>query len=440
MQSNLHQFFTYWQRDHDDIVFRAWSRIMHGIPKLSDIAQSVPEVDAFAPISEIVIQFNEKPELVALPVTENGATIGIVRKGRLFQILSRAFALEVYSRRPIGSLLDAHSVQMDPDMDIHSALGALLKADPSLETDAILLISQNVCRGIVPVSTLLINISENQSRLLSTLESLTERIRHEVQKAAQIQQALLPASSFHFPGVRIAAGLKTCTEIGGDFFDYFAIDSKRLCLVIADVSGHGVQAGMVTTAAKASLHSLATNGITTPSLLLSNMNEAIRATANQTLLMTCFIAVIRPEERVMHYANAGHNFPFLCRKGPRTVEMLPSPPGFPLGFDENAVLGEQTVALDPGDCVVLYSDGINECSNGVEDFGYGRFKDCLQQLEEQPLEEWVRYVMTSLAHFRGHEPYDDDITLVAVRFEDRGMQYAGKAAAPALTAPVEKYS
>ena len=102
--------------------------------------------------------------------------------------------------------------------------------------------------------------------------------------------------------------------------------------------------------------------------------------------------------------------------------MLESPPCFPLGFDEKAVFKEQTAAFVPGDTVVLYSDGINECSNGNEDFGYARFEDCLRNLAGQPLEEWVRQVLNSLSRFKGHEQFDDDVTLVAVRFEDPVIQ------------------
>jgi serine phosphatase RsbU (regulator of sigma subunit) len=391
---------------------------MHHIPKLIDIAQSVAEVDASTPILAVKDLFAEKPELIALPVTENGVMKGIVRRGYLFQVLSRAFALEVYSRQPIGSLLDAHNVFLDPGMDIHSALASLLEADPGLETDVIALISGSSCCGIIPISTFLMSISKNQEKLYNTLNSLTLRMRDEVQKAAQIQQALLPSCNFEFPGVCIAAELRTCTEVGGDFFDYFAIDKERLCLFIADVSGHGVQAGMVTTAAKASLHALVRNGIATPGLLLSNMNEVIRATAKQTLLMTCFVAIVDLNEKLIWYANAGHNYPYLCRNDSQSLVMLESSPCFPLGFDEKAVYREQKIPFSPGDTAVLYSDGINECSNGKEDFGYARFEECLRNISKQSLEEWVRQVMNSLSRFKGHEQFDDDVTLVAVRHED----------------------
>jgi serine phosphatase RsbU (regulator of sigma subunit) len=413
---------------------------MHHIPKLMDIAQPVASVDASTPIISVMDLFAEKPELMALPVTEKGVMAGIVRKGHLFKVLSRAFALEVYSRRPIGSLLDEHSVLLDPGMDIHSALASLLKADPALETDVIALVSENTCQGIIPVSALLMSISESQTKLFNTLNNLTLRMRDEVQKAAQIQQALLPSRTFKFPGIGLAAELKTCTEIGGDFFDYFAIDRERLCLFIADVSGHGVQAGMVTTAAKASLHTLARNGITTPSLLLSNMNEAIRATAKQALLMTCFVAIINLKEKIIWYANAGHNYPYICRKHPQSVEMLTSPDCFPLGFDEKAVFKEQTASFVQGDTVVLYSDGINECSDGNEDFGYARFEDCLRNLAEQPLEEWVRRVLDSLSRFRGHEQFDDDVTLVAVRYEDPIKQSSEELTTPISMASRENCS
>jgi phosphoserine phosphatase RsbU/P len=398
---------------------------MHDIPKLLDIAYTAPIIEASTPTASVMDRFSKNSDLIALPVTENGVLIGIVRKSQLYEALSKAFALEIYSRRPIRTLLDRHPIYMNPDLDIHSALALLLQMDPLLEADSITIVSGRECRGIVSVSSLMMSISQNQSRLLRMLENLTARIRDEVEKAAQIQQVLLPSRIFSFPGIELAADLKTCTELGGDIYDYFLIDHDRLCLVVADVSGHGVQAGMMTTATKASLHTLVRQGITTPGLLLSGMNGAILATTGQTLMMTCIVAIISLGDRQIRYANAGHNFPYLYRKCSRGVEMLQSSPCFPLGFDANSLYEENTVEFSPGDTLVIYSDGVPECSNGSDNYGYKRFENCLSSLAEQSPGECVNRILKSLSEFRGNEGFEDDVTMVVARFKDTKMQDLG---------------
>jgi phosphoserine phosphatase RsbU/P len=398
---------------------------MHDIPRLLDIAYKAPIIESSTPTASVMHLFGMDSDLIALPVTENGVLIGIVRKSQLYQALSKAFALDIYSRRPIHTLLDKSPIYMDPELDIHSALATLLQMDPLLEADSITIVSGGKCRGIVSVSSLMMSISQNQSQLLHMLENLTARIRDEVNNAAQIQQALLPSRIFSFPGIELAADLKTCTELGGDIYDYFLIDRDRLCLVVADVSGHGVQAGMMTTATKASLHTLVRQGITTPGLLLSGMNGAILATTGHTLLMTCIVAIISLEDRQIRYANAGHNFPYLLRKDTHDIEMLQNSPCFPLGFDANSLYEENTVEFSPGDALVLYSDGVPECSNGSDDYGYKRFENCLSSLAEQSPSHCVNQILKFLSEFRGNEGFEDDVTLVVARFEDTEMQNSG---------------
>jgi phosphoserine phosphatase RsbU/P len=387
------------------------------MPTLADIVRPVPAASPILLVREVVAQFRRDPSLLGLPVVENGSFIGLIRKNSFFRTLSRPFALELYSRRQLRELLEKQPICMAPEMDIHQALANLLTIDPALETDCFAVVSANRCLGVVAVSDLMMRISREQTRLLNALEELSCRIRDEVAKAARIQQALLPPRSFLFPGIELAAELVTSTEIGGDFYDYFVVDDRRLGLIIADVSGHGVQAGMVTTAAKASLHALVRQGITTPSALLKALNSAIMATVRQNLLMTCLVAVIDKAEQCILFANAGHNFPYLHRAATNSLEMLQEAVGFPLGFDAEGAYPEHVVPFAPGDTFVLYSDGINECVNGTEDFGLARFEACLTTATHKSAQELVDEVLAALRQHKADERFDDDVTLVIARFE-----------------------
>ena len=271
---------------------------------------------------------------------------------------------------------------------------------------------------MVAVSDLMMAVAEQQRGLLEALDRLSSRIREEVARGVKIQQDLLPPPLYHFCGVTVGAGIATCSEIGGDFFDYFSVGEDILGLVIADVSGHGVQAGMVTTAAKASLHTLISLGVTTPAGLLAGMNNAILATARQSLLMTCLIASIDLSTKAITIANAGHNFPYLLRKDGLEPEMLETPAGFPLGFERDSEYPECCTGFTPGDALFMYTDGLIECADAIgEELGYDRLREMLRagrdlhpRMLHGSLLEWA-------AAYTGGEPFDDDVTTLVARFD-----------------------
>jgi serine phosphatase RsbU (regulator of sigma subunit)/CBS domain-containing protein len=386
--------------------------------RLSEIVESVPAIQHSVLGREVMVLFRTQPMLHGLAVMENGHFAGIVRKSQFYRDLSRAFALELFSRRPIRFMMDANPICMEPDLDINTALSLLLQSDPAMEIDSFPVVSEGICLGIVTLSSLMMHISRSQSQLLQILEGLNARMHEEVCQAARIQQALLPARNFKFPGLTLAADIVTSTEIGGDFFDYFMIADRKICLVIADVSGHGVQAGMVTTAAKASLHTLIHHGVATPAGLLQGMNGAILATAHQNLLMTCLVVIADFGRRCCSYANAGHTFPYFYSRESNKVAMLQPDSGFPLGLDADAKYVEHHFDVSPGDMLILYSDGVHECSNGSDIFGFERFEDCLADASELQPEQLVQEVLNLITRFSGRERFEDDVTLLAARFEE----------------------
>jgi len=395
------------------------SRSHHIIPTLEDISRPVRVFDALTTVREVVDIFQKDPSLLALPIADEGRFLGIVnRKTLFFQRLGRQFAMELYGKRPIRELLDESHVVMEPERDINAALATLLEADPALGTDSFPVVSGGLCLGIVAVSDLMMKISESQAHLLSTLHCLSARIREEVDKASKIQHDLLPPPEYRFDALAVSAEVVTSSEIGGDFYDYVFLDDGRLVLVVADVSGHGVQSGMVTTAAKASLHTLIAQGVTTPSRLLRAMNNAILATARQTLLMTCQVAVIDQRGGSITLANAGHNFPYLYRKESDEVTMITDVAGYPLGFEENSSYEECALPFLAGDTLFLYTDGVVECRdlNG-EEFGYGRLEAVLRGEMDRPPTQVKQRVMEATTHFTGTRSFDDDVTLLITSFQ-----------------------
>lgn len=388
--------------------------VQHIIPTLRDIMRPAPAISSTTLVKDVVELFQKEPSMLALPVTEEGKFSGVInRKVLFFEHLGRPFAADLYGRKAIRVLLAENQLALAPELDINAALVRLLEVDPGLSSDSFPVVAADSCLGIVAVSDLMMKISENQALLLDTLQLLSARITAEVDKASKIQRDLLPSPEFRAGDLTISAEVITSSEIGGDFYDYFPFGEGRLGLVVADASGHGVQAGMVTTAAKASLHSLIGEGVTTPAALLYGMNNAILATARQSLLMTCLIVVIDPGAGRIVLANAGHNYPYIIRRRGHAPEMIQALNGYPLGFEENCSYQELTCPFQPGDTLFLYSDGIVECTDPQgEEFGYERLEKILAKAgENSPLE--LRALLRRAAElFTASATFEDDVTLL----------------------------
>lgn len=388
------------------------------IPLVGDLMAETREIPPDLKVKEVVEIFRGDHRLLILPIVSSGVYVGSVsRKSLFFHHLSHKYALDLYGNKPIRVLKDENPVVMEPYVDITAALELLLDADPSLETDSFVIVGKGLCLGIVSVSDLMMKISESQKLLLDALNNLSARIREEVALAGRIQQDLLPEPEFRFKGITVGAGITTSTEIGGDFYDYFVCGEGQIGLIIADVSGHGVQSGMVTTAAKASLHTLISLGVTTPGELLAGMNRAIIATARRTLLMSCLIAVIDTESGRLRYANAGHNFPYLYCGGLNRMNQLQDTSGFPLGLEEDSTFREYSIDFNEGDVLVLYTDGIVECTDENDaDFGYERLEGVILDEVCNPPAVLINAVFDKARNFAGSDRFQDDATLLVASF------------------------
>lgn len=392
----------------------------HIAPHIADLARLTLQAGPETTVQEVVEFFRSHLSLSSLPILDDGRLVSLVQRKVLFHHLSRPFSMDLYARKPITTFLaetpgDGTALTLSPGLDIHEALADLLTADPDLDMDSFAVAEEGRCIGVVTVPELMMAISADQKRLLETLDLLSARIRREVDKARSIQLDLLPEPEFSFRGVKVGGMMRSSTEIGGDLFDYFTVGESLLGLVVGDVSGHGVQSGMVATAAKASLHSLISTGVVTPSELLNGMNAAILATAKGNLLMTCVIAMIDIPGRRVRVANAGHPFPFLCGLSRRSSAMIEGG-GLPLGF-EHGRYEETETPFNEGDTLLLYSDGVTEhAAESGEEFGYTRLGDLLaRKVSLSPYDLCLR-IMHEAHRFGGGSSFDDDVTLLAASF------------------------
>lgn len=235
-------------------------------------------------------------------------------------------------------------------------------------------------------------------------------VRDELEVARQLQRDLLPSTVPEIPGWALAHSYRTANEIGGDYYDVATLPDGRIVLVIGDASGHGMAAGLLMAIANAALK-LAVEVDPTPERVAMLLNRVLVRTGDNRAFMTLFYGVLEPSTGRLSFVCAGHPFPLLRRSGGEVVELGTG--GLPLGIRESVDVTPYEVRVDPGDLLVLYSDGLPEAVNAAGDaFGY----DAMHALLREPGD--VRQVHDRLlaaldAHVAG-EPLKDDVTLLVV--------------------------
>jgi sigma-B regulation protein RsbU (phosphoserine phosphatase) len=237
------------------------------------------------------------------------------------------------------------------------------------------------------------------------------RVRDELEVARELQSELMPHDLPAVPGYDFAHSYRTANEVGGDYYDIMALPDGRLALVVGDASGHGMAAGLVMAIANATLKT-ALDLDPGPDRVLAMLNRTLCRTGTNRTFMSVFYAVLEPSTGEMEYVSAGHPFPLLRHAG-GCIEELGNG-GFPLGMRDPLPLVTRRVTLEPGDLLVLYTDGLPEAvdSLGKAAFGYERIRAALelggtpQEVHDGILRAFDRHV--------GDEPLRDDLTLEVI--------------------------
>ena len=237
------------------------------------------------------------------------------------------------------------------------------------------------------------------------------RVRDELEVARELQNDLLPHALPVVPGYLFAHSYRTANEVGGDYYDLTLLPDGRLTLMMGDASGHGMAAGLVMAIANATLKT-ALDLDPSPERVLALLNRTLCRTGTKRTFMSVFYAVLTPQTGELQYVCAGHPFPLL-RRANGAIEELGCG-GFPLGLREPLDVVCRSVTLQPGDLLLLYTDGLPEAVDamGKSAFGYERIQAALelggtaQAVHDGILRNFDRHV--------GEEALLDDLTLVVV--------------------------
>jgi sigma-B regulation protein RsbU (phosphoserine phosphatase) len=247
---------------------------------------------------------------------------------------------------------------------------------------------------------------------------LRAHLESELETARKIQEKLLPHEMPRLTGFEIAGTSIPSKQVGGDYFDFLDMGKGKLGIAIADVSGKGIPAALLMANLQASLHaqSLESDKVAE---VTNRINNLLVKSTDSNMFVTFFYGLLDRNQSTFTSTNAGHNPPLLFR-GDHTLERL-SEGGMVLGFLQDQSYEQQTTTLNPGDILVMYTDGITEARNPEEEaveeklFGEERLIQVVKESASLSAREIQAAILQSVSAYTKNTPQEDDITLVVIK-------------------------
>jgi len=272
----------------------------------------------------------------------------------------------------------------------------------------------------------IIQLERNLAARNQELLKANERMKGDLEAAAEMQRVLLPESLSDVLGVHFAWHYEPCDELGGDILNVFALDDQRVAMYLLDVSGHGVPAALLSVTLSRVLAARHTaspaclgpdggphiSGAQAPVLVAGRLNQQFPMTSNNGRYFTMAYAVLETDSGCLRYVLAGHPAPILMRQG-----LCPQPltgGGLPVGMFDDAEYEEHRIQLRPGDRLYFYSDGITEARNEqdamLDTEGFMKF---IEESCEHSIQESVANVIRRLRRWCEPVSLADDVSLLA---------------------------
>ena len=245
------------------------------------------------------------------------------------------------------------------------------------------------------------------------LEIERQRTEDELALARRIQARLLPSGPPAVAGLELAGTSEPAREVGGDYYDYLPLGDGRVGLVIADVSGKGVGAALLMSGFRASLLSQDLAGADLAEVV-GRLNQFLHRSVEPGKFVTAFLGVLDGHSGRLVYCNAGHNAP-LVLDGEGAVTRLETG-GLVLGFLEHSLYETGETVLQPGERLVLFTDGVTEAADpGDQQWGEERLIELLGSAPGSPCAETVARIVEEVRRFEGTRGASDDVTLIVAR-------------------------
>ena len=264
----------------------------------------------------------------------------------------------------------------------------------------------------VTIDRTLLNLAEWREAIASRDKLIT--LQNELDVAAKIQQSILPT---HFPSgeeFEVYGHMEAARNVGGDFFDVVRLERDRIGLAIADVSDKGVPAALFMMSTRTLLKGVAISGYD-PGDVLREVNDQLCEENDAEMFVTVLYAVYDPRTKIFTYSNGGHDSPLVIHADGGTT-LLPLTRGIALGVMPGLTYNQRSVTLEPGDTVILYTDGVTEAMNAEgELFGLDDLRDLFSGASPGSSEGASKAVFDAVHRFAQGTPQSDDITCLVMR-------------------------
>lgn len=262
-----------------------------------------------------------------------------------------------------------------------------------------------------------------KKRLRDEIDAHLARLREELDAARRLQMGMVP-QSFPVPSAQLPidlyASMEPAREVGGDLYDFFVTEDGMLCFLIGDVSGKGMPAALfmarakslirITTELMRSRHGASAK----PSEIITRVNRALCQDNGDLMFVTLFFAMLAPATGELSFCNAGHNAPY--RLDGNSLAAIDGAKGIILGVKPDAVYETGRLSLAAGEMVYLFTDGVTEASNAVDElFGEARLEAALRGAADRASAKIISSVAEAVKSFVGTALPSDDITMIAVR-------------------------
>jgi serine phosphatase RsbU (regulator of sigma subunit) len=259
--------------------------------------------------------------------------------------------------------------------------------------------------------------------VLHQAEVYTETLEYqsamqELEFAGRIQASFLPNELPSLDGWELAVSFMPAREISGDFFDFIPLPENKAGILIADVADKGLGAALYMALSRTLIRTYALEFEASPDITFFSANERVLRDARANLFVTAFYGVLDRDSGVLSYCNAGHSSPLLLsRRNGGTIHVL-TPTGMPIGINEDATWEEVSIQVEPGDILILYTDGIPDAQNPEgEFFNEQRIIDLVRQQLDSTAHEIQSSLLHAVQQFSAGAAQFDDITLLVIKRE-----------------------
>ena len=263
----------------------------------------------------------------------------------------------------------------------------------------------------VTIDRTLIHVEELRDALMARDKLVT--LQNELDVASSIQQSILPTELPRESDYQMFGSMKSARNVGGDFFDVVRLPDRRVGLAIADVSDKGVPAALFMMSTRTLLKGAAIGAIN-PGDVMETVNQLLCEDNEAAMFVTLLYAVYDPETGRLTYANGGHNPPLIVHAD-NTSTLLPPTEGLALGLLPGYEYQQNTVTVEPGESLILYTDGVTEAMNAdEEEFGVERLQQIFTGSYPREAYAITQSIFDAVDEFAGDTPQSDDVTCLTL--------------------------